>query len=44
MPERLAALTMRVEIDTGSPEREGQVVTDSYKLDDHSATVIRVTR
>jgi len=44
MPERLAALNMHVELDTGSPEREGQVVTDSYKLDDHSATVIRVTR
>ena len=44
MPERLAALNMHVELDTGSPDREGQPVTDSYKLADHSATVIRVTR
>ncbi len=29
MPERLAALNMRVELDTASPEREGQTVTNA---------------
>ena len=44
MPERLAALDRRVLIDTGSAQREGQRVKDSYDLEAHSAVVMLVAR